>query len=94
MNEPQTAYYPAWNIGEWRLFESGLEQVILGAAAVFWLGRSWYLSRQLIKAREKLERLLERFPGIRESLSETDPGARQGRHDFQKREHLSKGSMR
>ncbi|SOY77524.1 hypothetical protein CBM2589_U10041 [Cupriavidus taiwanensis] len=75
------------------MFESGLEQVILGAA-VFWLGLSWYLNRQLIKARESLERLLERFPGIREALFETDLGPQQGGHDFQKPEHLSKGNMR
>lgn len=82
------------------MFESELGRVILGAAAVFSLARSWYLNRQLIEAREKLARLLERFPGVRESLYEMEPrlkqepGARRGQHEAQERKHSSKGSMR
>jgi uncharacterized protein YfaQ (DUF2300 family) len=53
---------------ECRLFESGSERVILGAATVLWLAHSWHLKRQLTKAREKLELVLEQFPGIREWL--------------------------
>jgi len=55
------------------VFESGLERLILGAATILWLAHSWYLNRQLIEARRNLERLLEEFPGIRESLSGTEP---------------------
>ncbi len=50
------------------MFECGLERVVLGAATVLWLAQTWYLSRQLVNAREELERVLEQFPGIRESL--------------------------
>lgn len=82
------------------MFEYELERVILGAAAVFWLARSWYLNRQLNEAREKLARLLERFPGIRESLYESERslkqehGARQGQHKAQEMKHCSKGCIR
>lgn len=53
---------------ECRLFESGPERIILGAATVLWLARSWHLKKQLTKAHANLELVFDKFPGIRDWL--------------------------
>lgn len=86
--------------GEIRLIESRLELVIIGAASFLCLAHIWYLNKQLIEARNRLERLLERFPGVRESLCEMETTLKReswvqrGQRESQARKPSSKGSMR
>lgn len=55
------------------MFESGVERTIVITAIVLWLAHGWYLNERLRAVHDKLDRLLERFNGLREYLYEIDP---------------------
>ena len=55
------------------MFESHLEQTIVGTAIALWFAHGWYLNTKLHSVHRKLDTVLECFDGLREYLYEIDP---------------------
>lgn len=77
------------------MFETSLEQTIIGTAVALWFAQGWYMKTQLRDVHRKLDRVLEAFNGLRDYLYEIDPqfdDERRTREAFLNSEHVFAGA--
>jgi hypothetical protein len=55
------------------MFDSHIDQLIVGTAVVLWFAHGTYLNIKLERVHEKLDLVLEQFNGLRRYLYEIDP---------------------